>query len=770
MYKYRRETIVIGLTGRTGSGCTTVAEILKKSRFSELDLRAPKTYDFKDMEERKHEIIYKYMQEDDNWKGFYVVEGSAVILSFILEKESNDLFEYLDLLNKNRICIIPQLDTIKGELKTILGWFGEYKNYNTEVERIDKSDLRKYYVFYNEQLTEYKNVLRELLGRFFCYPDPEKKDKAQLYTFLMQTWGNNIRMSGDPYCDSFSQNHYYSIAQRMDSFITVYSRYLKECEDNSVLRVAIDAIRNPYEAIYFNDNYAQFFLFSISTEEQYRRMRLSFLNKSEQDMLEKTECPEKFKDPSEQFYHQNIQACLEISDIHIYNPDISDRKFYFLTSQIVKYIALILHPGLITPSSIERCMQLAYNAKFNSGCLSRQVGAVVSGDDYSVRAVGWNDVPKGQIPCNLRSVEEYCKNKDRESYSEFELCDEEFENGIKKIQAAIKNVKNEDGFSPYCFKDVYCGYKGEKNQVFTRSLHAEENAFLQISKYGGSGIKGGFLFTTASPCELCAKKAYQLGIRKIYYIDRYPGISAKHILSFGKSDNPLMCLFYGAIGNAYISLYEPRMAHKDELELKTGISVKQLLERKDDSEKNIISDIKYNSVYLKLDYENSDRIISCRDVQIEVIGNPIDQLNKEIIWTGCEYHKSELVDNKEFDLIDNERSVSPYQYTIRFNRYIFRGERVSYKVKTYVSDRTGEMKPFVSHTVKNPTDSLKIEIRLPINKVSSAFFQEYYDSGRELPSGSSIKLDIEETDGYASCCYEVKNPTLLHTYGIYWDN
>ena len=115
----------------------------------------------------------------------------------------------------------------------------------------------------------------------------------------------------------------------------------------------------------------------------------------------------------------------------------------------------------------------------------------------------------------------------------------------------------------YCFKDVYNGLKGEKNQVYTRALHAEENAFLQISKYGGTEVKGGCLFTTASPCELCAKKAYQLGIEKIYYIDPYPGISQSHILTFGSTGNPEMKLFYGAIGQSYLDFYQPRISIKD---------------------------------------------------------------------------------------------------------------------------------------------------------------------------------------------------------------
>ncbi|MCK7630130.1 hypothetical protein MZ018_00615 [Shewanella sp. JNE10-2] len=104
----------------------------------------------------------------------------------------------------------------------------------------------------------------------------------------------------------------------------------------------------------------------------------------------------------------------------------------------------------------------------------------------------------------------------------------------------------------------------ERNQVHTRSLHAEENAFLQLAKYGSVGIEGGKLFTTASPCELCAKKAYQLGIKEIVYIDPYPGLAIQHIISIG-TNPPKLIQFRGAVGKAYHQLYEPLMSYKDEL-------------------------------------------------------------------------------------------------------------------------------------------------------------------------------------------------------------
>ncbi|WP_341666183.1 hypothetical protein [Vibrio sp.] len=80
-------------------------------------------------------------------------------------------------------------------------------------------------------------------------------------------------------------------------------------------------------------------------------------------------------------------------------------------------------------------------------------------------------------------------------------------------------------------------------------------------------MKDGKLFTTASPCELCAKKAYQLGIQEIVFIDPYPGIAKDHILSIG-SNPPKVTQFVGAVGDAYHRLYTPLMSMKDELTLR----------------------------------------------------------------------------------------------------------------------------------------------------------------------------------------------------------
>ncbi|HAO7481226.1 TPA: deoxycytidylate deaminase, partial [Escherichia coli] len=236
-----------------------------------------------------------------------------------------------------------------------------------------------------------------------------------------------------------------------------------------------------------------------------------------------------------------------------------------LKAQLAWYVSLMLHPGLVSPTSMERVMQLAYSAKLNSGCISRQVGAVVTDINNSIKSVGWNDVAKGQISCALRTVRGVLTNNDNDTYSHYELNNEPFRAQMEIIRVKLdERQESLKGMTvPYCFKDIKNNLDSKGNQVHTRSLHAEENAFLQLSKYGSVGIEGGRLYTTASPCELCAKKAYQLGIKEIIYIDPYPGIAQEHILNIGK-EKPTLIQFRGAIGRTYHRLYEQVLPLKDE--------------------------------------------------------------------------------------------------------------------------------------------------------------------------------------------------------------
>jgi len=298
-----------------------------------------------------------------------------------------------------------------------------------------------------------------------------------------------------------------------------------------------------------------------------------------------------------EFTTPDIENCIQKADYYIYveekplsepvHYNSLDFRYLSLELQLLKFLALIYKPGIVTPSAIERSMQLAFSSKYNSGCISRQVGAVVTDSNYSVKSIGWNEVPQGQTPCSLRNLKELITGDRPNVYSDYEKTGGDYDGKSFKVKAnetlldvygtKEKFFNNLNGHNcPYCFKDFHNSFEGKDNQVHTRSLHAEENAMLQISKFGGQPLNGGFLFTTASPCELCSKKAFQLGIDKIFYIDPYPGIAKEQILKAGNTEesNPKLFMFQGAVGRGYFKLYEPYMSIKDETYIRTGIKPK----------------------------------------------------------------------------------------------------------------------------------------------------------------------------------------------------
>lgn len=272
----------------------------------------------------------------------------------------------------------------------------------------------------------------------------------------------------------------------------------------------------------------------------------------------------------QQFFLQDVESCIQDADIFIANneQDGGKRKLKF---SIIRYISLMQHPGLVLPTPIERCMQIAYTAKANSGCISRQVGAVATDLNYRILSIGWNDVPCGQTSCIRRSVIDLHRYHDLEAYSKFERSKEsDFRKNYLDRFKFSDEKKLIDAFRglpvAYCFKDAYQEITGERNQVHTRSMHGEEKALLYCNQ---ELIKGGYLFTTSSPCELCSKNAKEHFIKIIYYIEPYPGISQSHICDSGDEENQAKYeLFQGAIGRAYTQLFTPLMPYKDELALR----------------------------------------------------------------------------------------------------------------------------------------------------------------------------------------------------------
>lgn len=563
LFLENNQFILVGLTGRTGSGCTTTANILENKNISFPELSSLSNF-YNGLDERRYSIVKNFTEE--HWENFYSIKVSDLISIYLLLLTTTKLSNFIHFCGVNITKKASRHLVRDGVLsKSLLK-----DKYSNIIHQL--LDHQSEIDFTDYKITRSFIRILQLVRKFTRDLKAELNNlESGLYVSVYQSAGKSIRRIGKVDAEYENKDFIPNSVFHLPETINRVIKFIRKVK-NERAYIVIDAIRNPYEAKFFKDRYAAFHLVSINAPDEHRTRYLQKLHKFSAEQIKKIDDEESGKGESEYKHltNPNVKKCIEISDIHLFNPKNEYDNNNVLKAQIAWYIALMQHPGLISPTAMERVMQVAYTVKLNSGCISRQVGAAVTDSDNSIKSVGWNDVAKGQIPCAMRSIDGLMNDFRSENYSHYERNNENFRVKAKEFYEIFKPVTQQSNpFKgrniSYCFKDIHNSIDNKSNQVHTRALHAEENAFLQLVKYGGNGIIGGKLYTTASPCELCAKKAYQLGISEIIFIDPYPGITQDHIINIG-SMPPALIQFRGAIGKAYHRLYEQVIPIKDELD------------------------------------------------------------------------------------------------------------------------------------------------------------------------------------------------------------
>lgn len=617
IYKLRHDFTIIGLTGQIGSGCSDIAGQLSqgfnggKGFTNPLDIFRASGSKFNHNAHRKHRIIYEYARE--NFKPYTSIEYRDVLTLFLLTHSLSELSSFLqspDLMAEFSKVVTPSKKIFpsydfSSEINHLASLNNDFTHFARSFQKINIEKIKEngnwldLYDFYFDSGSGFKafsDKLHNYLSRSAEPTVASGKHLALSYHKAFQVISNNLRKTGHPYESVNSDpNKVFTIVEWINKIIKSHRTKFED----SKTKIVINSLKNPLEIMFFKQRYSAFYAVAVNRDKYDLDLGRFSISKAE-GFLDEVMREEHEGGEDSEFFKQKISHCLQLADIHIsflsefqlkqdnlnIQKDKEEGKINNTTpsfgwkDQLLKYIALIDHPGIITPSPEERCMQLAFTAKHNSGCISRHVGAAITDESYSVKAIGWNNTPEGQVPCVLRNADDLINTRfDLDAFTEYERdhrTNKDFAKALNtnfKDQIEIEKKKLNGRNACFCFKSLKNSFEEGKNQVHTRSLHAEENAFLQIAKYGGAGISGGKLFSTASPCELCSKKARQLGIKEIYYIDPYPSISNTHILGIKPR------LFNGAIGNAYHWLYDPIMPYKDELTLILGNPVKDLASR-----------------------------------------------------------------------------------------------------------------------------------------------------------------------------------------------
>ena len=124
------------------------------------------------------------------------------------------------------------------------------------------------------------------------------------------------------------------------------------------------------------------------------------------------------------------------------------------------------------PDWDEYFMEIANVVALRSNCSRRHVAAVIV-KDKRIISTGYNGTPRGIRNCN-------------------------------------------EGGCPRCSSHAPSG----TNLTECLCSHGEENAIVQAA-YHGICVKDSTLYTTFSPCLLCAKMIINAGIREVVYRERY---------------------------------------------------------------------------------------------------------------------------------------------------------------------------------------------------------------------------------------------------------
>ena len=175
IYGEREKFIIIGLTGRTGSGCTTVSNILKTENFDELSLHEPKTTDCESNEERKYHIIYNYAKK--HWNPFFRISMTDIIFSFVLQYSFEEFFEYMSRVDAEGIT-----HTEEGVKYYVLhSYQKEYDNIMTIPEPSDDDGM----LLNDDTDTEFSPDIVNDFGRFRYVFDDEETAKAVISSELL---------------------------------------------------------------------------------------------------------------------------------------------------------------------------------------------------------------------------------------------------------------------------------------------------------------------------------------------------------------------------------------------------------------------------------------------------------------------------------------------------------------------------------------------------------------------------------------------------------
>ena len=187
LYGSDDDFILIGVTGRTGSGCSTVANILN-SKEEDLKHSLFQGSHPENNEHRVEKIIFNRFK--GSWKPFLLIQVRSIITLMLAESKNETKIEY-DKFIKKHISEPEKIKILNSILKKINNKFKNLKSTNEDLIN-----------FYDNYLPKKSKDLKDLLGIEF--------------TALFQEIGDNIRKSGNPVKSTMEEGNFFKLAERIN--------------------------------------------------------------------------------------------------------------------------------------------------------------------------------------------------------------------------------------------------------------------------------------------------------------------------------------------------------------------------------------------------------------------------------------------------------------------------------------------------------------------------------------------------------------------------
>jgi dCMP deaminase len=235
-------------------------------------------------------------------------------------------------------------------------------------------------------------------------------------------------------------------------------------------QAVIDSIRNPSEIEELRKNLKNFILIGVTADIKARYERAKSRAREGEAFIsfeefKAKEAKENSNDPNA----QQLNKCFESADIKLDNSgDIKD--LYASLDRILKEKNYVPYTR---PSWTEYFMKMAYLAAERSTCIRHHVGAVIVKNNKVV-STGYNGAAAGVKDCT--------------------------ELGCLRDQMGIAS--------------------GTRHEI-CRAIHAEQNAIIQAA-LNGTSTEGATMYSTHSPCVICAKMVVNAKIKKFVTSNYYP--------------------------------------------------------------------------------------------------------------------------------------------------------------------------------------------------------------------------------------------------------